>query len=211
MGTWGEGLYDNDSALDDLGDLLRLTGEARDLVEVTVRIGLLAWMNPVSLTHDKDAVLREIDEFSDELPQLPQATRAALETLLADPEEATKVGSRKPEVHAVLGGYCDGPRIDALLRFPLAKPVIDAFGEAMAKRVDAALAGNDDLYNVSRSLAPLGVILELASAGLFQPAPLRVSNWRTGFIAADKATKSERAFWSEYVKRVRPGFDLLAP
>jgi hypothetical protein len=212
MGTWGEGLYDNDSCLDDLGDLLSICGEERDIVELTTRIGLLAWMNSVSVSYAKETIAHGMREFAEDLDTLPPATRLALETLLADPDTATKVGSRKPEVHEVLGGYCDGPRIDALLRFPGAKPVIDAFAERMAKVVDTTLNGKKrDLYDVSRSLAPLGIILELCSAGFFQPSPNRVATWRLGFDVADKATKSEREFGSLYTRKIRKGFDLLAP
>ena len=210
MGTWGEGLYDNDSALDELGDLLAL-GDEQDGLRLVVRIGLQAWMNPVHVAHDSDELKRRVDACDGDLAHLPADTRAALVALLADPEAATEKSSRTPEAKAVIGGYCDGPRIDVLLRFPGAQGVLDEFGESLAKRLDGLLAVEQDLYEVAGSLAVLGVLIELSQAGLWQPAASRVAIWRAGFDAIDKATKSERGFWWKYVRRVRAGFDLLAP
>ncbi len=42
MGTWGDGLYDNDSALDTLGDLVGLDSEEHDVAWLVARVGLLA-------------------------------------------------------------------------------------------------------------------------------------------------------------------------
>ncbi|HRI72307.1 MAG TPA: hypothetical protein PK156_49070 [Polyangium sp.] len=213
MGTWGEGLYDNDSALDSLGDLLQIEDEVQDIVELTARIGLAAWLNPTLVICDAGDLKARVDALSGQHERLPEATRQVLATLFADPETALKDGSRKPEAHAVIGGYCDGPQIEPLLKFPAAQPIIEAFGETMAKELDAALApkkGND-LYQAAGELAPLGILIELSLAGFFQPAPGRVAAWRDGFTVIDKATKSERGFWWKYVRKVQAGFDLLAP
>jgi hypothetical protein len=103
--------------------------------------------------------------------------------------------------------------MDALLRFPGAQPIIDSFAKDLAEELDAILAPNDkmDLYQIAGSMAVLGLLIELALAGFFQPAPGRVDQWRQGFGVIDKATKSERGFWWKYVRRVQAGFDLLAP
>lgn len=211
MGTWGEGLYDNDSALDDLGSLLAPDGDEHDVVHLVARIGLLAWLNPISVTHDGGELRRRVDEHAGDLERLPVDTRTALEALLADPRAAVETRSRTPEARAVIGSYSDGPRIDALLRFPGAQDVIDALGERAAGWLDRALAADVGLYEIAGAMAALGVLIELAQAGLWQPAAGRVATWRAGFDAIDKATKSERGFWWKYVRRVRAGFDLLAP
>lgn len=213
MGTWGEGLYDNDSALDHLADLLTIDDDITDIIALTTRIGLAAWLNPVAVCYIKEELDGRVEALSKEFDRLPKETLDALENLLDDPDSATKEGSRKPEARYVMGGYSNGPLIDALLRFPGAKPIIDAFGEDMAKDLDDALAprGRTDLYEASRCLAPLGVLIELAMAGFYQPAPARVEQWREHFAIIDKATKSERGFWWKYVRRVQAGFDILAP
>lgn len=213
MGTWGEGLYDNDSALDDLADLLSIDTESCGIVELATRIGLAAWLNPTVIRCDEGELRARVEALSSDMEQLPQETREALLTLLANPEPALDCHSRTSEATYAIGGYSNGPRIDALLRFPGAKAVIDEFGEQMAKLLDNTLAvrGNVDLYETAGSLAPLGILIELALVGLFQPAPGRVEEWRNGFTTIDKATKSERGFWWKYVRRVRAGFDLIAP
>src|SRR5690606_26074648 len=78
-------------------------------------------------------------------------------------------------------------------------------------RLDRALRADVDLYELAGDLAALGVLIELTQATLWTPAPARVAGWRAGFDAIDRATKSERGFWWKYVRRVRRGFDLLAP
>mgnify|MGYP000423280996 CR=1 FL=1 len=213
MGTWGEGLYDNDSALDNLGDIVSIGPEVQDIVELVARIGLAAWLNPTNIICDDGRLKKSFEALAGEHERLPLETRQALTTLFADPEAALKGGARKPEAREVIGGYSNGPQIEALLKFPGAKPIIEAFGEAMAQELDAALGpikGND-LYQAAGSLVPLGILIELALGGFFQPAPQRVDTWRNGFTVLDKATKSERGFWWRYVRKVQAGFDLLAP
>lgn len=53
MGTWGDGLYDNDSALDTLAKLVRLDPGEHDVERPVARIGLLAWMNPITSAYDE--------------------------------------------------------------------------------------------------------------------------------------------------------------
>lgn len=211
MGTWGDGIYDNDSALDELADLLAIAEPGDDVPALVARIGLLAWLHPVSVTHGEG--VRELVAGIDArgLAELPEATQQALRSLVDDPEGATQTRSRSEAARAAIGGYSNGPRIDALLRFPGAQPAIDALGERAASALDGALDGKGDLYEVAGSLAALGVAIELAEADLFRPSAARLERWRAGFDAIDRATKDERGFWWRYVRRVRAGLDLLGP
>lgn len=211
MGTWGDGLYDNDSALDTLWTFVKIDGAEQDAARLVARIGLLAWLNPGSVYAGDDNDLQTRVDALTGLDQLPEPTRAALRDLLADPEAVTKVGARTPAASKVIGGYSDGPRIDALLRFPGAAPVIDELIEQVTQRLDRSLAAKADLYEVAGSLAALAVLIELKQADLWQPDPARVARWRAGFDTIDQATTSERSFWWKYVRRVRGGFDLLIP
>lgn len=207
MGTWGDGLYDNDSALDELADLVTVDPDAATLV---TQLGLRIWLDPSGLESIFASLTARLDALADD-PTLPADTRAALALVRADPDGSTRAHARSDAVRAVLGGYADGPRIDALLRFPGAQPAIDALGERAAKRLDALLAATTDLYQIAGDLAALGVVLELAQAGLHAVPVARVARWRAGFDAIDKHTKHERGFWWKYVRRVHRGFDLLAP
>lgn len=211
MGTWGDGIYDNDSALDELWRLVKLEGEEPDPARLAARIGLLAWLNPVSVSHDDDDLPTRVAALGDGLARLPADTRAALQAVLDDPEAATKVRSRTEAAQAAIGGYSDGPVIDALLRFPGAQPVIDELGERAAQLLDRRLRGAVDLYELAGAMAGLGVVIDLQQAALWAPAPERVLAWRRDFDEVDRRTKSERGFWWKYVRRVRRGFDLLGP
>src|SRR5262245_5303021 len=114
--------------------MLRIEGEEADAVRLVARIGLLAWLNPVSVAHGG---LRErVEALAADIARLPEDTRAALQTLLADPEAAMKKGSRTSAVWSAIGGYSDGPRIDALLRFPGAEAVVAELGERAARTLD---------------------------------------------------------------------------
>lgn len=211
MGTWGDGLYDNDSALDLLADHVRIPDDETDPARLAAGIGLLAWLNPVSVTHRPEPLWARVEALGDALLQLPDDTRAALRRLRDDPEAATATRSRSPEAHAAIGGYCDGPRIDALLRFPGAQPPIDELAAATAKRLDQLLAADLDLHEIAGEMVALGILIELTQADLWRPDPARVARWRDGFAAIDKSTKEGRGFWWRYVRRVHRGFDLLAP
>ena len=212
MGTWGDGLYDNDSALDELADLVTIDPDERDAARLVAGIGLYAWLLPVRLTHDGGADLPDrIAALADGVARLPADTQAALAMLLADPDAATEVRARSPEATAVIGGYSNGARIDALLRFPGAEPMVAELAARAVERLTDVVEAPNDLYEAAGGLAALGVLIELRQAGLWQPAVGQVVAWRAGFDAIDRRTRSERGFWWKYVRRVHAGFDLLAP
>jgi hypothetical protein len=211
MGTWDDGIYDNDSALDELWCFVRIEGDEPDAVRLVARIGLLAWLNPVS-AHRVEPLRARVEALTGEQRgRVPAATWAALDALLNDPEAATRDGSRSRAAHAAIGGYSDGPRIDALLRFPGAQAVIDDLAGRAAGHLDDALRPGSDIYEIAGNLAALGILIELAEADLWRPEAPRVHRWREGLAAIDKSTREERSFWWKYFKRVRLGLDLLAP
>lgn len=209
MGTWGDGIYDNDGALDEVSRLIPLPAGEHDASRLIAQIGLALWLRGLVAGDELQALVDAVPEEA--LARLPADTRAALASLRANVEAATAEGSRSQAASAAIGGYCDGPRIDALLRFPGAEPVIEELLAQATKRLDDALAAKIDLYQVAASLAALGVLIEMKEAGLWTADPARVDRWRLGFAAIDERTKEERRFWWKYVRRVRRGFDLLAP
>lgn len=211
MGTWDDGLFDNDSALDTLWDFVKIEGEEPDAVRLAARIGLLAWLNPVSVTHGTAELRARVEALGEGIEQLPEATRTALDELLRDPEAATETRSRTKAAYAAIGGYSDGPRIDALLRFPGAQAVIDELAKDAAETLDRVLHAKNDGYEIAGGMAALGILIELAEAGLSRPVASRVNRWREGLAAIDKGTREERGFWWKYFKRARLGLDLLAP
>lgn len=211
MGTWDDGLFDNDSALDTLWDFVKIEGEEPDAVRLAARIGLLAWLNPVSVTHGTAQLRARVEALGEGIATLPEATRVALDALLKDPEAATETRSRTKAAYAAIGGYSDGPRIDALLRFPGAQAVIDELAKDAAETLDRILHAKNDAYEIAGGMAALGILIELAEAGLSRPQASRVDRWREGLAAIDQGTREERGFWWKYFKRARLGLDLLAP
>jgi hypothetical protein len=208
MGTWGSGIYDNDGALDGLASLVRLARDETDATRVVASIGLVAWLRPVLLETEPDE-LRAVVEGVD-LGGLPTATREALAVVLADPAATARQGSRAAPISAAIGHASSGPRIDALLRFPGAASLIEELAERAAGRLDDALGGDEDLYEIAAEIAALGVLLELSGAGLWRVGRERLASWRTGLDTADRSTDEEREFWDRYLAHVRAGLDLLA-
>lgn len=208
MGTWGDGLYDNDSALDLVAALTEV-GEQTDATTLVTRIGLAAWLDPSAITCASDELRAAVATHAAEIAALPPGTREGLAGLLADPEGSTRDGSRSERLRGVIGGYCDGPRIDALLRFAGAQPVIDAVGEEAAEILDRACAPSSrDLHEIAGELAALGLVVELVESGLWRPTPGRVAAWRRGVAEADQRTTEEREFWDLYARRVGQALEL---
>lgn len=204
MGTWGDGIYDNDAALDALGDLVKFPPPSSDPAELAVGIGLVAWLNPSKLVAHGEELLAHAEANAG---GLPPAARDALAVLVRHPRAATASGSRSAAARAALGDYADGPRLDALIRLPGGRGQIDALADRAARALDR-LRGS--LYEIAGDLAALGVVVELTQAQLWRPAPARAAAWRAKFDQSDQSTREERGFWDEHVARVRLGFDLLA-
>lgn len=209
MGTWGSGIYDNDQALDCLAELVEPFCEAVATSQLPVALGLLAWLLP---SHLGTAIEHHRGRFRAVPPDMagwPDDTLAAIEALLVDPEAATQDRGREAAATEAIGGYSNGPRIEPLLRAPGGQAVLDALAARAAAHLDRTLGRPTDLYELTGELAALGVLIELATAGLVRMAPARVAAWRTGFDEADRRTSAERGFWDRYVARVRRGFELL--
>lgn len=209
MGTWGSGIYENDGALDGLASLVWIPDDEQDPARVVAGIGLVAWLQPVTLSVAPGELRTAVERVAPGISDLPESTRHALAAVLADPETAAKRSTRTPAARAAIGHASCGPRIDALLDFPGAATVIAELAERAADRLDRALARPADLYEIAGDLGALGVLIELGEAGMWRAEPGRLADWRAGFDAADHRTTEERGFWDEYAARVRPGFALL--
>ncbi len=203
MGTWGEGLYDNDGALDVLGDLFDELDPEESPAHFAGSIALLAMMSPASLGCED---WPERMSSSAHLNALGANARETIEKIAADPDAATEAGSRTEEATRILGNYCNGPRFEVLFSEPGVSQVVDEFASQAAEALDE-LASQDpsDLYDVSAELAPLGILIELKS----QIAPERLGRWRQYFDVCNSATNEERDFFDDYAGRVNMAFDLL--
>ncbi|MBO6934444.1 MAG: DUF4259 domain-containing protein [Deltaproteobacteria bacterium] len=205
MGTWGSGIYDNDGALDVHADLTKAE-KAADLSvdELAVYAGLKARFD---VAPDELAELAAVVRArADELDSLPAEVGAALSALAADPEGTMKARSRSEELREALGGYCDGPHLEALLSHTPGRAVIARLVDRCRETLDNTWP---DLYRAAADLAALGVIIELQSLGA-EVDPDEAKEWLFGYRAARRATSDrDEEFWEEYDERVLAGFRLL--
>lgn len=202
MGTWGEGLYDNDAALDLLADLVGSVDPEESPTHLSVGLGLRLWMLPVHVDTGADEIRRILDRKREWLVKLPAPARAELMALAVDPKAMSqRPGSRIPEHRAIIGGYENGPRVDALLEVAGATELLGELAERLAQHLDEGLDGQRNLYEVSDALAALGVLLELRTIGV-RCAPDRIARWKEAYTASDRATGEERSFWDAYSRRV---------
>lgn len=201
MGTWDDGLYDNDGALDVLGDIFDSLPVDRSPVHFIVSMGLRIWLHG----DDLELLEEDLERHQDWLQAFPDAANALRELSEADDYEST----RSKEVTEVLGDYCDGPRLGALLDIEGADEVIAALIAKCREHLNEVTNDADlDLYEAAAEFGPLGVLIELRSRP--GAVPLRdLDAWEAAFSKADAATNSERDFWDKYVSRVRTGFKLL--
>lgn len=206
MGAWGEGLYDNDSALDELGDLLDSLDMHASATALATTIGLRAWLC-WSLT---DAILEAIGAHRDGMDGLSPAARELLQLVCADERRFSSGRSRPAELTEILGTYCDGPRHDALLTLPGSDAIIRGLAESAAQRLGDGLASAADLYEAATPLAHLGVLLELHDAGYASPTLDEIASWRRSVQRLDAATEDEREFFDAYVARIEAGLARLA-
>lgn len=205
MGTWGQGLYDNDGALDELGDLFDTLPLHAGAVPMATTVGLATWLNaPTS-----DRFVEAVREHQDWVQALPKAVQELLHRFVREREAFTEPRSRSTKLTEILGGHCDGPRYDALLTLPGSEKVIEELGNAAAERLEDGLRSASDLYDSSSAIGCLGVLLELAVRGHWSARREAVEEWRLSVARLDEETGDERDFWDDYLARVRRGLRLL--
>jgi hypothetical protein len=203
MGTWGSGLWDNDSSLDRIGGLIAVKA-GKDLHSILASWGLKLWFGRC----EPKEFARAVEKKASEVTKLPKPLFNQLAEIAQRPESFNNKRSRKPEHDAVLGGYCDGFRIDPLFALPEVKTIVATVGERCAARLDQVLTGSRRVSLYEDQLTELGVLLELTNIGLFQDAA-RVARWKQGFAEMNALTTEERNFWDEYSPKVENVFSLL--
>jgi hypothetical protein len=205
MGTWGEGLYDNDGALDELGDLFDALPLHAGAAPMATTVGLTTWL----LAPIPDRYVEAVRNHQDWVATLPNPARELLNHLADERQTATAARSRTAALTEILGRYCDGPRHEALLTLPGSKKVIEELANAAAERLEDGLQSAADLYEASSAIGCLGVLLELAAAGYWSAEREALKEARLNIARLDKETPDEREFWDDYLARVRRGLRLL--
>ena len=174
MGAWGEGLYDNDGALDELGGLIDTLPLRAGAVPMATSVGLITWLQPSA----SQRVIEVVCEHPDWVSLLSKQVQELLHRFVHDTKAFTAGRSRSTQLTEILGGYCDGPRYDALLTLEGSAKVIAKLGRAAAERLEDGLQSATDLYEASRPIGNLGVLLELAERGYWSPRTASLKEWR---------------------------------
>jgi hypothetical protein len=205
MGTWDDGLFDNDAALDTLSEIVESVPLSASPAHLAVGVGLDLWMGQG--IEGAGALVRE---HAGLVAALAPAARSRLEEIVGDPARAADAeGSRSDAVEAVVGGYCDGPFCRELLECEGAEEVIEELAHACRERLDELIDVPDlDLYEAAGTLAALGVLVVLTRLGV-RTSERQIACWQDAFARIDGATTSERDFWDGYGARVREGFRML--
>jgi hypothetical protein len=205
MGTWGEGLYDNDGALDELGDLFDALPLHAGAVPMATTVGLATWLRAPT----PDRFVEAVREHQNWVSTLPKQAQELLHRLLREPEAFTEGRSRSTELTEVLGSYCDGPHFEPLLALPGSEKVIEELGNAAAERLEDGLRSASDLHEAQSAIGNLGILLELAARGHWSPSRKALKEWRLNVDRLDEETGDQREFWDDYLARVRRGLRLL--
>lgn len=201
MGTWGDGLYDNDSALDLLGDMMDHIPLDESPAYLVVGIGLRIWLGGDQMEYFTET----LEAHPDWLAERPKAAQVLDE--LSGRESLD--GDRPARYRQIMGNYCSGPRVAALVEAEGADAVIATLVKPCREYLNEMAAQEDlDLYEAASEFAPLGILLELDKLRPAIPAQ-EIDAWERAFERANEITTEERGFWDGFVGRVRPAFGLL--
>lgn len=204
MGTWGNGLWDNEATLDAVGGLVKIS-PAKETMPLLASWGLRLWFGQA----DAKAFAKGIERKSAELIKLPKPLFQELVGLAQRPTEYARRNSRPAEQTAILGSTCDGYFVAPLFELPEVKAVIENRAEELSVILDKFFAATPKPESLYRNkLAPLGVLLSFTRIGLFV-APARADAWLAGFDRMVESAKEDVEFWKAFSTRVRPLFTLI--
>ena len=222
MGTWGDGLFDSDSALDAVGELtnneekqiakLAGVGPTRLRAEqLAARVGLLLQLSPYSFEGPfKDTLAAALVAQQPAFASLKPAARTVLARVQAGEGEAlsNRTGKRKSALRKSLGGYLNGVGERSLLGTAAARKVLRRFGRDCLKSLKGGLRSRDleDLHRTG-GLAMLGLIL------LVDPPGVPVADLKKGLARLEtlwnrQQKTGETDFWDRLVPNARLAFEL---
>ncbi len=227
MGTWGEGLFDGDGALERVGsisdqlearvaELCKRPPSTKDAAELGAALGILLQISPYSFENAERAgrILAALRQQAPSFADLPPTTSALLERLAAGAgaELAERDGGRRGTLRLALGGYLDGLREPALFATAAAQALVQEVAETCAAALDRELETAEDLYEVD-SMGLCGLLL------LLEPWQLdseRVERWRDRLraIYAGMCTRygekgADMEFFKGYLRNAERAFQLL--
>lgn len=203
MATRGSGLWDNDSCIEEVPGLIRVT-PSKDLWHLLACWGLRLWFGQC----EPREFARAVERKSKEVVKLPRPVFEALSNIAQRPDSFKGHRSRLPEHVAVLGGTCGGYRMEPLFDLPEVRVIAEKLAERAGKRLDGLFRARKKVPFTEDNLVELGMLLEFTNIG-FYLEPDRVEIWKKGFSEMDAATLEDRATWDAYRARVEKIFPML--
>ncbi|MGE0710298.1 MAG: hypothetical protein AB7N76_13710 [Planctomycetota bacterium] len=219
MGTWGDGLFDSDAALDLVAEhtkaeeqaIAKLGGakpSAKRAEELAARVGLLLQLAPFAFT--KPAIAEVAQGLTPAFGGLRPAARELLRRVAEGEGDALaeRRGKRSKELRQALGGYLCGKREPSLFASPAGEQVLQRFADRCLRGLEGSLRCPDlEELQWSGGMALLGLLL-LVEPPRVPGARLSKGLARLERLWAKQQRKGELAFWDRFVPNARLAFEL---
>lgn len=234
VGTWNEGILDNDTALDGLADLchgvvedIAALGDAKPTTTATNKlcaaVGVLLQLSSYDFKLDTPhgpKIVAAVTKHATGIEKLPPAARKVMNLVLGgDGESVAARREKMPAKHVALlhkdAKECRfGRRQAALFASKEAATYVQSVAKRCIEAIDEDFEDEDnwsDLCREGMGLGLLGVLMVLAPCKV--PAA-RIARWRKlaqkGLAALEAAPDDELDFHQQYYKNLDAVFAVLA-
>jgi hypothetical protein len=232
MGTWDDGLLDNDTACDGLGDLC---GEIRDDIErfgddpsataeLCAAVGVLLQLSDYDFDLESDrgsAIASAVSTHAAQLATLPAAARAVMEAV-ADGKGKEIAGRRDP-AHSVWANLINagattsrfGERHAALFATTAGAAYVQTVADRCVAMIEDDMEREDDWGDMCREMGSIGVVGVLLVIAPRTLDAAVVQSWRTkaqkGIAELRERDDDELEFHEGYYANLDAALALLSP
>lgn len=233
MGTWDDGLLDNDTAMDGLSDLR--SGIVEDIVtfgaakpsatstaKLAAAIGVLLQLSSYEFgldTDDGPKIVAAAGAHAKEIAKLPPAARKILERVAAGEGKslAQRPAKTSAKVNALLHKQSKKPAFGLHEKALFASKAGAAYVQDVAKRcvemIDEDFEDEDSWSDLCREGLGMGCLAVLMVLDPCTVSPARIDRWRKrakkGIEALEKNKDEELDFHRGYYKNLDAVFALL--
>lgn len=222
MGTWNDGLLDNDATMDGLGDLRdEIVGDIERLgaakpsststAKLAAAVGVLLQLSSYEFELDNDTgpkIVAAVKAHAKEIAKLPPAARKVLDAVAAG--EGKALAERRGKMGAKLVGLLNkgaaesrfGKREPALFAAKAGAAYVQDLAKRCVGRVDEDFEDEDTWSDLCREGMNMGCLGVLAILEPCQVPVAKVERWRRnatkGLASLEKADDDELDFHRGY-------------
>jgi hypothetical protein len=226
MGTWDDGILDNDTALDGLGELevgiasdIERLGASKPSAASTAKlgaaVGVLLQLSSYDFGLDTDhgpAIVSAVKAHAKTIAKLPPAARKVLDAVAAG--EGKALGDRPAKMTAkqirLLNADAKESRFGKREASLFASPPAAAYVQEVAKRcvemIDGDFEDADNWSDLCREGLGLGCLAALMILEPCKVSPAKVARWRRsakkGIALLEKERDEELAFHRGYYRNL---------